>query len=208
MLFARLMCVAFLAAPVPAQMLMMGEVSEGFMSLFNGQELGQWDGDPALWHVERGVIIGSTDGVPPLKANSFLVYHGGKFRDFELRLQMRLRNHNSGIQFRSEEFPGWVVKGLQADAAEGRFWGNLHEEGGRKLLIDGWKDKGERVVRPGDWNDYTIYCKGSTLRLTLNGVVTAESTQESPKEGVIAFQLHAGPPMKVEFRNIRIRKLD
>ncbi len=197
-----------LLAPLPAQMLVMGEASEGFVSLFNGQDIDRWSGDPALWKVQRGVIIGSTDGVPPLKTNSFLVYHGDRFRDFELRLEIRLRNHNSGIQFRSEELPGWIVNGLQADAAEGRMWGNLHDEGGRRLLVDGWTGKGERALRPGDWNDYSIYCKGGNIRLTLNGVVTAELSGEAPKEGVIALQLHAGPPMKVEFRNIRIRKLE
>ena len=94
-----------LMAPLAAQMLVMGEASEGFVSLFNGQDIDRWSGDPALWKVERGVLIGSTDGVPPLKTNSFLVYREGRFRDFELRLQIRLRNHNSGIQFRSEERP-------------------------------------------------------------------------------------------------------
>ena len=97
---------------------------------------------------------------------------------------------------------------IGADAAEGRFWGNLHDEGGRKLVMDGWTGKGERAVRPSDWNDFTIYCKGSTVRLTLNGVVTAESSSEPGKDGVIAFQLHAGPPMRVEFRNIRIKNFD
>ncbi len=207
-MLSRLLLASCLVLPLSGQMLMMGETSEGFMSLFNGQDLGQWEGDPALWRVERGRIVGSTEGVAPLKANSFLVYHGGQYRDFELRLQMRLRNHNSGVQFRSVESDGWVVKGLQADAAEGRFWGNLHDEGGRKLVVDGWTSKGERAVHANDWNDYTIYCKGPLVRLTLNGVVTAEVNNEKPASGVIALQLHAGPPMRVEFRNIRIRTFD
>lgn len=204
----RTFATAVLAAPLPAQMLLMGEASEGFVSLFNGQDIDRWSGDPSLWRVQRGVIIGSTDDVAPLKANSFLIYEGAKYKNFELRLQVRLRNHNTGIQFRSEAHPNWVVTGLQADAAEGRFWGNLHDEGGRKLVMDGWTGKGERAVRPSDWNDFTIYCKGSTVRLTLNGVVTAESSSEPGKDGVIAFQLHAGPPMRVEFRNIRIKNFD
>jgi hypothetical protein len=197
-----------LGASLSGQMLMMGEASEGFVSLFDGQSLGQWEGDPRLWKVDGGVITGSTEGTP-LKANSFLIYKGDRFRDFELRLDMRLRNHNSGIQFRSEEEPGWVVKGLQADAAEGAWWGSIYDEKGKRgVIVNGWKGKGERAVKPGDWNEYSILCKGGDVRLTLNGAVTAELSGETPKDGVIALQLHAGPPMKVEFRNIRIKKLD
>ena len=203
-------CFALVLAPRPAatQMLMMGESSEGFVSLFNGQNLDRWDGDPRLWKVERGVLIGSTDGVP-IKTNTFLIYKGAQYRDFELRLDIRLRNHNSGIQFRSEELPNWVVKGLQADAAEGNWWGSIYDERGtRGVVVNGWKDKGERLLKAGDWNDYRIYCKGGVVRLTLNGTVTAELTSETPKSGVIALQLHAGPPMRVEFRNIRIKSMD
>ena len=204
-------CFALVVAPPPAatQMLMMGESAEGFVSLFNGQNLDRWDGDPRLWKVERGVLIGSTDGVEPIKTNTFLIYKGAQYRDFELRLDIRLRNHNSGIQFRSEELPNWVVKGLQADAAEGNWWGSIYDErGSRGVIVNGWKGKGERILKAGDWNDYRIYCKGGLVRLTLNGMVTAELTNETPKSGVLALQLHAGPPMRVEFRNIRIKSMD
>jgi len=192
-----------------AQMLMMGEASEGFVLLFNGRDIDKWDGDPKLWKVERSVIVGSTEGVAPLKTNSFLTYKGEQFRDFELRFDIRLRNHNSGVQFRSEQHPGWVVKGLQADAAENAWWGSIYDEGGKRgVIVNGWKDKAERVVKAGDWNEYSIFCKGGDVRIKVNGMVTAELSGETPKEGVIALQLHAGTPMKVEFRNLRIKKLD
>ena len=181
----------------------------GFVSLFDGKDLKGWSGDPRLWKVENGVIVGSTDGVEPLKHNTFLIYKGERFTDFELHAQIKLRNHNSGIQFRSEEFPEWVVKGLQADAAEGNWWGSIYDEGGKRgVIVNGWKGKGENAVKPDDWNDYTIYCKGGEIRLTLNGVTTSELSGETPKDGVIALQLHAGKPMRVEFRNLRIKKLD
>jgi hypothetical protein len=205
-----LLLLLLIASCASAQMLQMGEASQGFVSLYNGRDLDAWDGDPRLWKIERGgVLAGSTDGVKPLKGNSFLIYKAARFRDFELRLDIRLRNHNSGVQFRSEELPGWVVKGLQADAAEGNWWGSIYDEKGtRGVIVNGWKGKGERVVKPNDWNEYTITCKGGDIQLTLNGTVTAELSGETPKDGVIALQLHAGPPMRVEFRNIRIRKLD
>ncbi len=192
-----------------AQMLMMGEASEGFVLLFNGRDIDKWDGDPKLWKVERSVIVGSTEGVAPLKTNSFLTYKGEQFQDFELRFDIRLRNHNSGVQFRSEQHPGWVVKGLQADAAENAWWGSIYDEGGKRgVIVNGWKDKAERVIKAGDWNEYSIFCKGTNVRIKVNGMTTAELSGETPKHGVIALQLHAGTPMKVEFRNLRIKKLD
>jgi len=200
--------VGLAATSASAQMLMMGEASEGYVSLFNGQDLGRWEGDERLWKVERGVLIGSTDNVEPIKGNMFLIYEGKKYRDFELRLDIKLRNHNSGIQFRSEELPNFVVKGLQADAAEGAWWGSIYDEKGtRGVIVNGWKDKGEKWVKATDWNEYHVYCKGPQVRLKLNGNVTAEWTDPSPREGIIALQLHAGKAMRVEFRNIRIKDL-
>ncbi len=182
---------------------------DGFVSLFDGKDLKGWSGDPRLWSVENGVIVGSTDGVEPLKHNTFLIYKDQRFGDFELKAQIKLRNHNSGIQFRSEEFPEWVVKGLQADAAEGNWWGSIYDEGGKRgVIVNGWKGKGENAVKATDWNDYSIYCKGGDIRITLNGVTTSELSGETPKDGIIALQLHAGKPMRVEFRDVRIRKLD
>ena len=194
--------------PLGAQVLMMGESSEGFVSLFNGRDLGKWQGNPEVWKVENGVIVGSTDGITPIKGNTFLIYKGSQYQDFELRLDIKLRNHNSGIQFRSEELPNFVVKGLQADAAQGNWWGSIYDEKGtRGVIVNGYKGKGEKVLKADDWNQYTVYCKGGDVRLTLNGTVTAELTGETPKSGIIALQVHAGPAMRVEFRNIRIKKL-
>ncbi|MBY0502288.1 MAG: DUF1080 domain-containing protein [Bryobacteraceae bacterium] len=200
--------VLLLALPAASQVMVMGEASEGFVSLFNGRDLDAWDGDPQLWSIERGVLTGRTSAENPLKANSFLVYQSARFKNFELRLQIRLRNHNSGIQFRSQALPQFAVRGLQADAAEGNWWGSIYEEKGtRGVIVNGWKGKGEMAVKPNDWNDYWIRCENNLIRLTLNGTVTAELKGEPAQEGVIALQLHAGPPMQVEFRNIRLLQL-
>jgi len=176
----------------------------GFKPLFNGKDLTGWDGDPRLWSVKDGVIVGSTEGVE-LKANTFLVSKD-KFEDFDLRLEIKLRNHNSGVQFRSEASPDFVVKGLQADAAQGNWWGSIYDEKGtRGVIVNGWKGKGETVVKADDWNDLRIECAGGDIKITLNGLVTSELHGETPKSGVIALQLHRGPPMMAQFRNIRIR---
>jgi hypothetical protein len=183
------------------------EKKQGFRPIFNGKNLDGWDGDPQLWKVVDGAIVGSTEGVK-LKHNTFLASKED-YSNFVLRLQIKLRNHNSGIQFRSQLFPEWVVKGYQADAAEGAWWGSIYEEGGKRgVLANGWAGKGEKVVRAGDWNDYEIFAKGDMIQLKLNGLVTATIWDKASASGIIALQLHAGPPMQASFRNIRIKTLD
>jgi hypothetical protein len=177
---------------------------DGFHSLFNGKNLDGWDGDPRLWSVHDGVIVGSTEGVS-LDDNSFLIAKQS-YSNFILKVQMKLRNHNSGIQFRSEALPQWVVRGYQADAAENNYWGCLYEEKGtRGIMVNGWKDKGEKVVHLKDWNDYEILCDGDHIQLKLNGLVTADLHDSARTSGIIALQLHKGPPMQAYFRNIRIK---
>jgi hypothetical protein len=191
------------------------EKKEGFVLLFNGRNLDGWEGDPAVWSVEDGAIAGTTDR-HPVKQNTFLIYKT-KYADFILRADVRLRNGNSGIQFRSRTMPEiapWVVTGLQADLSDepGReAWGNFYEERGRSRTMmktpdEGWL-KAKDVVRMHDWNSYEILAQGHHIRLKLNDLVTIDTTETQTSDGIIALQLHMGKPMRVEYRSIRIRTL-
>lgn len=194
-----------LAWPGTAAELTRRELAEGFVPLFNGSDLSGWDGDPRLWSVAGGSIVGSTDG-RPLSANSFLVSER-EFGDFVLRFEVKLRNGNSGMQFRSEQTERWTVRGYQADFASGKGWGNLHGEGlPRGLILDGWQDRAEHVVATG-WNRVEVLCEGYRIRISVNGTVTNDVLDPGALTGVLAMQLHRGEPMRVEFRNIRIRTL-
>lgn len=68
-----------------------------------------------------------------------------------------------------------------------------------------------RQVRKREWNTYRIVAKGPEIVLEINGVVMAQATDRqegvAARDGVIALQMHPGPPMKVQFRNLRIRPL-
>jgi len=186
----------------------------GAIELFDGKTLHGWDGDPAVWRVENGAIVGTSDE-HPVKVNTFLIYKR-PFADFVLECDVRLRNRNSGIQFRSTRLPGpgWMVAGYQADAADAgdrSAWGNFYEERGRGRGVmrtpdEGWL-RAKPVLRKGDWNHYVILARGRHIKLTFNGVVTIDTHDAVASEGVIAFQLHAGEPMRVEFRNIRLTPL-
>lgn len=210
-----LMLPALLRAAAPMNTLTPQEKKEGYVLLFNGKNLDGWDGDPVRWSVKDGEIIGSSDG-HPFKVNTFLI-HNGTFSNFILKADIKLRNHNSGIQFRSEHMPGpgWIVRGYQADASEvgpeKSAWGNLYEERLRGRNVMKTPDQGwliaKSLVHHQGWNTYEIFADGDHIRLTFNGVVTIDMHDKAASTGVIALQLHAGPEMRVEFRNIKLKKL-
>lgn len=205
---------------------------EGFRSIFDGKTLEGWDGNPKFWRVEDGTITGETTKESPTKGNTFLIWRGGKPADFELKAEFKLYNHNSGIQFRSwepSEKDKWRVFGYQSDMdGSNTFSGILYGEGYRGILcmrgqkvVIGTDHKPKvietfgdhkalaSVVKKSDWNEYDIVARGNHMFHKINGQLMMDVTDEDTvarKDGIIAFQLHAGPPMKVQFRNIRIKE--
>ncbi len=205
LLLASVFSACFLAVQMP----LAAEEEQGFRPLFDGKTLNGFVGDPELWRVEDGQIVGSTEG-KKLKHNSFLATRK-KFRNFILKVKFKLRNHNSGIQFRSQLLKDYVVRGYQADIAENRYLGILYEERGRGILADVDPKAVRKHYKPGQWNEYTIVADGSHIKLMINGHVTVDYHEKDPqrgaKEGIIAFQLHTGPPMEIRFKDIRIKEL-
>jgi hypothetical protein len=203
---------AALAAEAPNNVLTKQERREGFVLLFNGKDLSGWDGDPQIWSVRDGAIVGSTD-THSVDQNTFLIYKE-PYADFVLKFDIKLRNHNSGVQFRSTRLPNWVVAGYQADASEAgdkSGWGNLYDERGKgrglmRTPDEGWQ-KAKAVVHAGDWNHYEVVAQGRRVILRLNGVETLNQEVEKTDSGVIAIQAHRGPPMEVQLRNIKLKVL-
>jgi len=205
-----------------------------FQPIFNGRDLTGWDGDPRFWSATAGVIRGETTLSTLPKGNTFLIWRAGVLKDFELKLQFRIQNGNSGVQYRSKDLGRWVVGGYQAEIEnrQGKV-GFLYEEKGRKYLANvgekvrvGESGKPEVVGTLGEkerdfvakgyyrdkaWNDYRIVARGGHLEHWLNGFKTIELTDEDPAnrrlEGLLALQIHAGPPMVVEFKDLMLRDL-
>jgi hypothetical protein len=207
----------------------------GFTRIFDGTSLAGWDGDPGVWRIEQGAIVGESTAEKPLRVNTFLIWRGGEPGDFELKLEVRLSAGNSGIQYRSAEVPEvgrWVMRGYQADLDfENRWTGQLYEERGREFLAlrgqstyigEGRKpsvigslesaDTLKALVRVNDWNAYHVIARGRMLMHILNGHVMSVAIDDDARlgarQGLIGLQMHAGPPMKVEFRNVWMRIVD
>lgn len=184
-------------------------VPKGFVSLFDGKTLAGWKGRESLWKVEDGAIVGTTTKDAPLKRNEF-IYTEKQYGDFELLIKFRLANHNSGVQIRSQASDGFVVKGYQADIAEKRYTGILYEEGGRGILMNVDPKEVAKHLKKGGWNQYRIVCKGDNIQAFVNDFRTFNYTEKKegkPTKGVIALQLHRGPPMCVRFKDIYIKEL-
>ena len=182
---------------------------EGFTPLFNGKDLTGWvtPDNKGLFSVENGEIVGRSKA-DELKKNEFLVTDK-PYADFVLKAKIKLRNYNSGIQFRSKRAANGVVTGPQADAADG-FWGLLYEEGkGLRGILERYpKEKAEALIHKGDWNDYEITAKGDHVVIKINGTTVIDRTDPVfDKSGIIALQLHAGQPMEVRFKDIEIKPL-
>jgi hypothetical protein len=177
-------------------------------SLFNGKDLTGWvtPDDKALFTVENGEIVGRTHTDKDLKKNEFLVT-ARPYRDFILKIKVKLRNHNSGVQFRSARAPDGAVSGPQADAADG-YWGLLYEERRRGILERYPEAEANKIVKKHDWNEFVITAKGKHVTIDLNGTRVIDRTDDMfDDEGIIALQLHAGQPMEVRFKDIEITEL-
>lgn len=181
----------------------------GFKPLFNGKNLDGWEVDtPDLWTVRGGMIVGKSPG---LKYNDFL-RTSKNYSDFVLKVSFRLVNGqgNSGIQFRSKPVPdSHEVSGYQADIGQ-QYWGCLYDESRRKKVLVQAAAENLKSLKKDGWNDYTITARGSHITLELNGVRTVDYEEKEPgieQTGFLALQVHGGPPMEVQFKDIRIQEL-
>lgn len=198
-------------------------------ALFDGRTLAGWDGDPRFWSVKDGVIVGESTAANPLAATTYLLWRGGEVGDFELAFDFRITGGNSGLQFRSRDRGGWQVAGYQADLEDGPSWtGCLYEQEGRGVMVGRGEDArftsaGKTStrfadsaallakVRPREWNRYVVRAKGRVIELEVAGERMLRCVDDDDARfaarGILAFQLHQGPPMRVELRDVVLKEL-
>jgi putative heme-binding domain-containing protein len=202
---------------------------DNFQSLFNGKDLSGWDGSDKFWSVKDGAIYGETTKDNPTAANTFLIWKGGEVGDFIFKTRVRFSGNNSGVQYRSElvDAGEFAVKGYQADLhKKPEYFGMLYAERWRGIVAQrfqrvevGNNGKPKVVGKVGDpnqrlidseWNELTIIAVGDRQIHQVNGITTMDLTDNHPeakRKGILALQLHRGPPMTVEFKDIRLRHL-
>jgi Domain of Unknown Function (DUF1080) len=210
--------------------------ADGFIAIFNGNDLTGWEGLAGCWSVKDGVISGHE--TKDASKQTFLVFTGFKVRDFELRLKYKFASPdgNSGIQFRSKVLDpkAYRVGGYQADFdAEADYDGSIYDEAGVAGNRGTMSNRGERTtwddenrrhgenlgedagglkkfIKRSDWNEMVLMAKGNHVIYTINGHIMTDLTDNSPnalKEGVLALQLHVGFTMEIQFKELRIKLL-
>ena len=206
----------------------------GFELIFDGKSLQGWEGDTNYWRVENGCLVGEVTPANLLKVNSFIVWHGGETRDFELKVEYRVSaKGNSGINYRSVMVTNgpWAMRGYQADIdGANKYTGQNYEEKGRTFLaLRGQETRIEdgkapqvigslgtpndlmSSIKNEDWNEYHLVVCGNVLTHILNGrvmsVVIDEDMKNRKFDGLLGVQVHVGPPMKIEYRNFRLKNL-
>ena len=203
---------------------------EGFVSLFNGQDLAGWDGDADLWCVEDGAITGQFGEGTKLPFNQFLIWRGGEPKNFELHMSFWQDGNNSGIQYRSQErteVGPFSMSGYQCDVHPNPpYNAQLYEERGRgivalrgqKVLLtensEKWLIGTTGPVEPipnDEWHEFTVIARGNHLIHELDGELAMELYDHDPEkrslEGLLGIQLHAGPPMKVQVKDVWLKVL-
>lgn len=210
---------------------------KGFVPIFDGQTLDGWlAADMSYWSIEDGAITAKITAEHPSERNHYLVYQGGKLGDFELKLRHRIVSDetvNGGFQFRSEIFDGDIpddCRGYQVDNNTNTPWlVRLYDEFGRHDLAlrgettvftaDGTKQTSPLPEAAGDpwfkleeWHEYHLICRGPELTLYVDGRIVAQVVDNDSAQqdfaGILALQLHSGPPMTVQFKDIRLKGLD
>jgi Domain of Unknown Function (DUF1080) len=210
---------------------------EGWTSIFDGTSLKNWDGNPDVWRLENGAIVGTSTPEKP-SGTTYIIWKGGEPKNFELKAEMKLEGAglNSGIQYRSTILPGVApggrpgLRGYQADFDfAGRYTGQLYEQATPRGIIS-WRgqvvraEQGKRprllstlgdpdelktAVKTGDWNQVHIIARGNTLIHIVNGRTMSIFIDDDPTMAAAqgVIGLQIEGTGKVSFRNLWLKNL-
>jgi len=183
------------------------------LRLFDGKTFSGWEGDTnKTFRVQDGAIVGGSlkEKVP---RNEFLCTTR-MYTNFILSLKFKLEGNgaNGGVQIRTKRIPNHhEVSGYQADMGDPSWWGCLYDESRRnKVLAQSDMEKVNKVLKRDDWNEYVIRCEGKRIRLALNGIETVNYEETDPQieeYGIIAVQIHGGPPSQAWYKDITVEEL-
>jgi hypothetical protein len=173
------------------------KLEEGFTSLFDGKTLHGWE-------IMNGAKFVAEDGVIKLHGGRGWLRSEQEYDDFDLRLEVRWMKprQDSGIFVRaSKEGKNWPDRRYEVQCENSDRVAHIF---GAKCERD--KDKASRLVKPPkEWNSFEVRCVGTQCQVKFNGEPVCNSTDLKNLKGYIGLQGEGG---ELEFRNLRIRKLE
>ena len=179
------------------------------ISLFDGKSFNGWEGNMKFFRIEDGSIVAGrlNDKIP----NNEFLCTTSEYDNFELQLKFKIvgsSDANAGVQFRTKRIPKHhEVTGFQADIGQ-EYWGALYDESRRnKVLAGPQKEDIPKIANFKGWNHYRIIARGNHIQLYLNGHKTVDYIEQNPEideRGVIALQVHGGPPFEIWYKDISI----
>jgi hypothetical protein len=193
--------------------LSLGAAQAADRTIFNGRSFRGWIGDTNVFHIREGAIVGGSMA-QALPRNEFLCTRR-EYTNFILKVKFKLLGGpqaNGGVQFRTKRHDkDNEVSGYQADMGDPSWWGCLYDESRRnKVLVQAPADDVKKVLKRDDWNQYEIRAQGKHIQIFLNGAKTVDYNEDDaaiPDHGIIAVQIHAGPPSEAWYKDITIMEL-
>jgi len=210
-------------APDPAKQLFNDDeepafAGEGFVELFNGKDLKDWEvrGGTCTFEVEDGEILGTCIKGSP---STYLCTKRADFTDFVATAELKwIVDSNTGMMFRAKVKGDKkvTVYGPQVEMEEegkGRGWsGGIYGQSCGGYYYPVWlADKRHVAARAaqkkGEWNRITIKAEGEVMKTWLNGVPVSHVVNDEFLEGFFGLQIHSGKQGEIRFRNIRVKEL-
>lgn len=199
---------------------------DGSIALFNGKNLSGWK-NPYEWG--KAEVVG--DEIHLTADKKFFLVTESQYADFVFEGEVHLPEGqaNSGFMFRCHVEPNKVF-GYQAeiDGSDRRWSGGLYDEGRNKWLWPSQKGRTNveaalaheaesqahfkkpevrDALKRNDWNRIRITCRGNSIKIELNDVVTTEYTDNTDAKGFIGIQHHGEKGQTYRFRNLKIKEL-
>lgn len=190
---------------------------DGWIDLFNGQDLTGWIAKPGSWTVEDGILTRKGGGD---------IWSEQTFGDFTLDVEFKLdAGTNSGVFLRTANIEDCVQTGIEMQVLDsyGKPQPDKHDCG---AIYDCLAPSKNMVKPAGEWNHVSITCRGSRIQVEMNGQPIIDmdldrwteagknpdgspnkyqtAYKDMPRRGRIGFQDHGKP---VWYRNVRVRPL-
>tara|TARA_R110000850_G_scaffold73546_7_gene161345 strand:- start:242 stop:997 length:756 start_codon:yes stop_codon:yes gene_type:complete len=197
------------------------ELTEGFVDLYNGKDLNNWEpkGGHCTFEAKGDMVVGTCVKGSP---STYLSTKKSDYTDFVFTAELKwVVDGNTGVMFRAASKSGEgkkkdieTVYGPQAEMeafSKERFWsGGLYAQGDGGWIYPMWLDAQEKVrgaMKKDGWNRITVKAKGDTIKTWLNGVPAAHWKSDEYKQGFFSLQIHSGAEGQVNFRNIKVKEL-